>query len=66
MPGRIANVVLLALLLSPVIGSGIPSADKPVGPDKFFHEFIGLNDDQIREIHEGKVIAKILDSPTAD
>jgi hypothetical protein len=66
MYGRIAKVVLLALLLSPVIGSGIPSSDKPAEPDKFFHEFIGLNDGQIREIREGKAIAKILDSPTAD
>ena len=35
-------------------------------PNKFFHEFVGLNDGQIREIREGKAIAKILDSPTAD
>jgi hypothetical protein len=66
MYARIATVVLLALLLSPVIGSGIPSTDKLAEPDKFFHEFIGLNDDQIKEIREGKPIAKILDSPTAD
>ena len=66
MHGRIATVVLLAFLVSPVIGSGIPSRDKLAKPDKFFHEFIGLNDDQIREIREGKAIAKILDSPTAD
>ncbi len=66
MHGRIATVVLLALLLSPLIGSGIPSTDKPAEPEKFFHEFIGLNDGQIREIREGKAIAKILDSPTAD
>ena len=44
MHGRIATVVLLALLLSPLIGSGIPSTDKPAEPEKFFHEFIGLND----------------------
>ncbi len=66
MHGRIATVVLLALLLSPVIGSGIPSPDKPAEPDKFFREFIGLSDDQIKEIRAGKAIAKILDSPTAD
>jgi hypothetical protein len=66
MHGRIATVVLLGLLLSPVIGSGIPSTDKSAEPDKFFREFIGLNDDQIREVREGKAIAKILDSPTAD
>ncbi|HET6929733.1 MAG TPA: hypothetical protein VFI45_05385, partial [Candidatus Acidoferrum sp.] len=63
---RIVTVVLLALLVSPVIGSGIPSTDKAAEPDKFFHEFVGLNDGQIREIREGKAIAKILDSPTAD
>ena len=66
MYGRISVVVLLALCLSPVIGSGIPAADKRGEPDKFFHEFIGLNDDHVREIREGKVVAKILDSPTAD
>jgi hypothetical protein len=66
MHGRIATVVLLALLLSPVFRSGIPSTYKTAEPDKFFHEFVGLNDDQIREIREGKAIAKILDSPTAD
>jgi hypothetical protein len=66
LPGRITTAVLLALLLYPVIGPEIPSTDKPAEPDKFFHEFIGLNDDQIREIHEGKAIAKVLDSPTAD
>jgi hypothetical protein len=66
MHGRLTTVVLLALLLSPVIGSGIPSTDKLAGLDKFFHEFIGLHDDQIREIREGKAIAKVLDSPTAD
>ena len=35
-------------------------------PNKFFREFVGLNNDQIREIREGKAVAKILDSPTAD
>jgi len=66
MHGRLATVVLLALLLSPAIGSGIPSADRLAEPDTFFHEFVGLNDDQIREIRGGKAIAKVLDSPTAD
>ncbi|HST08944.1 MAG TPA: hypothetical protein VLL05_01100 [Terriglobales bacterium] len=66
MHGRISTVVLFALCLSPVMGSGIPAADKPAEPDAFFHEFIGLNDDQIREIRGGKAMAKILDSPIAD
>ncbi len=36
MHGKIAAVVTLALLLSLVIGSGIPSTDKPAEPGKFF------------------------------
>ena len=66
MHGRISSVVLLALCLRPVIESGIPAIDKPAEPDNFFHEFIGLNDDQVREIRGGKAMAKVLDSPTAD
>ena len=66
MHGKISTAVLLALCFSPVIGAGIPATDKPGEPDTFFHEFIGLNDDQVREIRGGKAVAKILDSPTAD
>ena len=32
----------------------------------FFKKYIGLNDDQIKSIRDGKSLAKILDSPTAD
>ena len=34
--------------------------------EKFFHEFVGLTDDQIRDIRAGKAIAKVLGSPTPD
>jgi len=64
MHGRVLTVALFALLLWPCGGSG--AAEDAAEPRKFFHEFVGLNDDQIREIHEGKAVAKILDSPTAD
>lgn len=66
MHGRISTVVLLALCLCPVVGRGIPVADRPPEPDTFFHEFVGLNDNQVREIREGKAFAKVLDSPSAD
>ena len=66
MHARVSTVVLFAFCLSPVIGSGISGTDQPAEPDTFFHEFIGLNGDQIREIRGGKAVAKILDSPTAD
>ena len=66
MRGRIPSMVFLALLVVPLSEAVFPAVDNSAEPDKFFHEFVGLNDDQIREIREGKAVAKILDSPTAD
>src|SRR5262252_10915551 len=63
---RTRNPILFAILLLPLSTGGTPAADNPIEPAKFFHEFVGLNDDQIREIRDGKPVAKILDSPTAD
>ena len=40
--------------------------DNSAEPNTVYREFIGLTDEQIRKIHEGKAIAKILDSPTSD
>jgi hypothetical protein len=66
MNGRISTVVLCALCLTVAVESGIPAADRPAEPDRFFHQFVGLSDDQVKEIREGKAVAKILDAPTAD
>jgi hypothetical protein len=66
MRGKVPTLVLCVLLLSPFGKCGVPAADNPAEPDKFFHEFVGLTDDQIRQIRDGKAIAKIMDSPTAD
>ena len=63
---RIPGLALLLLLLFPLGKSGIQATDDSVEPNKFFREFVGLNNDQIREIREGKAVAKILDSSTAD
>ena len=63
---RIPGLALLLLLLFPLGKCGIQETDNSVEPNKFFREFVGLNNDQIREIREGKAVAKILDSPTAD
>src|SRR5712691_9530840 len=63
---RIPTVILSALLLVSLGGEKISATDVSSEPNKFFHDFVGLSDDQIREIREGKAIAKILDSPTAD
>ena len=52
--------ILLFLVRGPVAGS--QSDD----PSKFFREYVGLNDDQIAAIRNGKAIAKVLDSTTPD
>jgi hypothetical protein len=51
---------LLLLLLS-AVGAG-QSAE----PYKFFHDYVGLSDDEIQTIQRGKPVAKIMQSRTAD
>lgn len=63
---RTLGLALLVLFLFPLGGIGIQAADSSAEPARFFRQFVGLNDDQIREIRGGKAVAKILDSPTAD
>jgi len=63
---QLSGLALLALILLPLSGGGIQATDNPPEPNRFFREFVGLNDDEIRGIREGKAIAKTLDSPTAD
>ena len=57
---------LLAVVLFPVGEDQSQIIDNAAEPNRFYREFVGLTDEQIRKIHEGKAIAKILDSPTAD
>jgi hypothetical protein len=57
--------LLVAVLFS--VGDGRSQVtDGSAEPNRFYREFIGLTDEQIQNIHEGKALAKILDSPTAD
>lgn len=63
------KTILCATLLAVLIPVGEERSqitDDSAGPNRFYREFVGLTDEQIREIHEGKAVAKILDSPTAD
>src|ERR1700757_248494 len=63
---KIMSAFLVCLLvLTAGKGKG-QAAEYNAEPAKFFHDYVGLNDDQIRDIHNGKAIAKVLDSPTAD
>lgn len=57
---------LLAVVLFPVGEDQSQTIDNAAEPNRFYREFVGLTDEQIRKIHDGKAIAKILDSPTAD
>jgi hypothetical protein len=63
---RNPGLALLPLLLFSLSRGGIQGTDDSAEPNRFFHDFVGLSDDQIREIREGKEVAKILDSPSAD
>ena len=63
---RIWVLTVLALLLFLPGGGGIQATGNSAEPNKFFHEFVGLNDAEIREIRDGKAVAKTLDAPTAD
>ncbi|HST09691.1 MAG TPA: hypothetical protein VLL05_04895 [Terriglobales bacterium] len=59
------GILALAILLISRTGLGMPgAADRQ--PEKFFRDYVGLSDDQIRDIGAGKAIAKVLESPTPE
>jgi len=47
--------------MAPVIEAGSPDE-----PYRFFHEFVGLSEDQIDNIRSGKAVAKVVESRTPD
>src|ERR1700757_3025429 len=57
------GAVLLAGILS---ATAFAASGQDAEPFKFFREYVGLNDEQIKNIRSGKAVAKILDSPTPD
>jgi hypothetical protein len=63
---KIRYTLLALLFLFPLSKRGICASDPSAELNKFFHDYIGLSDDQIRNIREGKPIAKVLESPTPD
>jgi hypothetical protein len=66
MQKRILTLILLVIVLWPLDIGGTRPTDQPAEPDKFFRDFVGLNEDQIGAIRNGKAIAKILESRTPD
>jgi hypothetical protein len=63
---RILKAILLVLVLAPLSNGGSHTTDQAVEPDTFFHDFVGLSNDEIKAIHSGKAVAKILESRIPD
>jgi hypothetical protein len=63
---RSLTIVFSVLAGALLLMSGPVAKGQNAEPFKFFREYIGLDDEQITGIRNGKAIAKILDSPTAD
>jgi hypothetical protein len=62
----IRYTLLVLLLLASLSERGMCASDPSAELNTLFRDFIGLNDDQIQAIREGKAVAKVLNSPTPD
>jgi hypothetical protein len=63
---KISAVAIFALCLLSLAKGSLHATDQPAEPNKFFREYVGLSDDQIKQIRSGKAIAKIIESRTPD
>jgi len=59
-PKLFAALLLLSLVRLPT------SNAQNVEPFKFFHDYVGLKEDQITAIRNGKPVAKVVESRTPD
>ena len=66
MISRISVAVIFGLCLLPFTKAPVRATDQTDEPNKFFREYVGLSDDQIKQIRSGKAIAKIIESRTPD
>ena len=61
------HIAAVTMLLIACVGGGGPVAlSQAAEPDTFFRDFVGLTDQQIRDIRAGTAIAKVLESATPD
>jgi len=60
------SFALILLLISQVATGEQPTDNQANEPARFFREFVGLTDDQMRDIRAGKAAAKVLDSGSPD
>jgi hypothetical protein len=66
MNAKARSAIWLALLFSLLSIAGPAASAQNIEPFKFFREYVGLTEDQIAEIRNGKPLAKIVESPTPD
>src|SRR5215472_6809350 len=62
---KLIRMIALTVAFVSQVGLSL-AAGQAAEPQTFFHNFVGLNDDEIRGIGEGKAVAKVLDTPTPD
>jgi hypothetical protein len=63
---RISAVAISVICLLSLAKGPVHATDQPAEPNNFFREYVGLSDDQIKQIRSGKAIAKIIESRTPD
>jgi len=60
------NFTVLLLTLLVVLAASSKGMDDIPEPHRFFREYVGLSDDQIATIRNGKALARVLESRTPD
>ena len=60
------RIVLASILIGPYGIAQSATGEPAAKVEKFFREFVGLTDDQIRDVRGGRAIAKVLESRTPD
>jgi len=63
---RKSAVAIFVLCLLSLAKGLVHATDQPAEPHNFFREYVGLSDDQIKQIRSGNAIAKIIESRTPD
>ncbi len=63
---KISAAAIIVLSLLSLAKGSVHATDQPAEPNNFFREYVGLSDDQIKQIRSGKAVAKIIESRTPD
>jgi hypothetical protein len=63
---KLKSLTLLFLTALVIFAASSQGSDDTAEPNRFFREYVGLNDDQIATIRKGKALARVLESRTPD